>query len=45
MFSLTTVFEYRLAEGIIHLWLSAKVIYGLQAAVKEVTLFSLRKSM
>ena len=45
MFSLTTVFEYRLAEGIIRAWFSAKVIYGLQAAVREVTLFSLQKSM
>ena len=38
-------FEDRLAEGIIYVWLSAKGIYGLQAAVKEATLFSLRKSM
>jgi hypothetical protein len=45
MFSLTAVFEYRLAEGMIHAWFSAKVIYGLQAGVREVTLFSLEKSM
>jgi len=38
-------FKDRLAEGMIHAWFSAKVIYGLQAAVREVTLFSLQKSM